>query len=194
MGNGGIGVGSGEGSGGIGSRDDKFGLGFKATTDFGGLGVLNGLDCVLAVVFCLMLGMEASGLESNLDGVLFVRLPLLPPLAIARIAAPDVSDFVIVLNLGVVWFTATGLSFGGVFCFIFTALGVDGSSTRMISIGFSASLGVLNQRLPRVSIAICSTAEPMKLKTRKEVRTFSSFSRCSATLLEKLIKTGSPVF
>ena len=109
------------------------------------------------------------------------------PLAIARTAASDVlSDFVIVLNLGVVCLTATGLSFGGGFCFIFTALGVDGS-TRMTSIGFSTSLGVLNQRLLKVSTAICSTAEPIKLKTRKELTTFSSFSRCSAALQELLI-------
>lgn len=150
MGNGSIGVGSLEGSGGIGSSGGKFSLGFKATTDFGWLAFLTGWDCVLAVVFCFTLGMEASGLESNFDGVPFVPLPLVPLRAIARIAAPDVksdSDFVIVLNLGVVWFTATGKSIGGVFCFIFTALGVDGSSTRMTSIGFSASLGVLNQRL-----------------------------------------------
>ena len=60
-GNGGIWVGSGVGSGGMGSSGDKFGLGFKATKDFGELAVLTGWDCFLAVVFCFTLGMEASG-------------------------------------------------------------------------------------------------------------------------------------
>ena len=60
-GNGGIWVGSGVGSGGMGSSGDKFGLGFKATTDFGWRAVLTGWECFLAIVLCFTMGMEASG-------------------------------------------------------------------------------------------------------------------------------------